>query len=1625
MRCFLSCVISWWFGGFFLTAQNGPDLVIEDVWAQGGQVLCQLANIGDAAAPPTHQTVLVVDGTEIGWGSIQTPLDPGESATINLTMSWQCSQTSDQMTVVADADDAIAESDETNNELVETWSCDQVPPVITAGPTLSQLAANQVTVKWTTDEASSSGVAYDFRAGMFQNTQVTAGFTKSHSVTLTGLTPFTTYQFYVRSNDPSANFVESEVHTFTTPQTGDTADPVVEDFLMTDGPLPPLDFRADVSDDTGVDHVAFFIDGAKFQTDYSHPFEAIFDPIREGFEEAALYQTHTFGAVAVDRVNKIDDMTNSLSLPKPCPINHFAFETPIDGQRLFIDEATVPPGTSPVQVAIYAQGFECSESSDIFGRPRRADRSVDRIELYVDDVLQWAVDDKTELLYDWDPVGKSIGDYAFKAKIINGTDCIPTVSTHTLTILERTAYVHIASRTVTRTDSHFTVTLTIENQGTAPLQVTSITDSLFGFQVVPKHWSWIDVSGEYDPDANTCAVRIETEQGIAAGDSHTFSYDIVPVMRPQGTHHFVGQNPIHVRYQFSGTTHAQQATIVKEGPHFDDDVADAFAASNYLIVTSPKALLERHNDAESQRLLETLAEFAIVRQAVLGYYHGHRTLRTGMDANDGVGAGHVFGEEWEQEIFVSNDEDDTVGYHRTANEGDFDAPGLSEFDGFAVGNVDSMALINHHPQDEVLVVDGHDQIGEVTCYMYEPVTKRFLDYPISSDWEPGDPFLTGDIRQRPGYPEDELIFVKSDGTVHYFYHQLTEEMVFASVYEPGDFVLTANVFGSSMEELVIGDKSENDLVFYDQDGTLLGTYDFDPNHPLSDLAGLAAGDVTDDAQDEFVGLDAVDDIVFVMDYSSFGSTGYFYKCSSDMELPTVPSDVLIVADVLDSTKEEILVGRKEQHDGDPLGHFDIFTYPFPGTTADRHTLDAMLNPLGAWADKMAPDWVNSGYLLIVGESDIVPAFANSWELSGEICYIESTDGFYGNTADGIKEPEISVGRIISNNAKKMREHIERTMDVLDGDPNFDKSDALVMAGRNKGAGGEAAFINMTLERWSIRDILGDMGFFVAELEDPDDPEFFTAAMNKDVIHLAGHGNWEHCDVITCDDVKASFDPGETAPLIYANSCLTGKYTMGASLAEVFLEHGAVAYIGATEISYAPYSKYLAEGYHRRYDVGVNAGLSLKEAKRHCAGDTAFARYNSAIFHLFGDPMLEPQGADKGADFVSAPSYKGPLAALQVIIPDYEVLSHETDEVSIPGGGHLVVPGEPIVPTYSVSIDYPFSHQVQDVILTSKTDVSYPLNLNIEVADPVEMSSGKSIARDAGSSPDWWPENDFDWDVRLLADGTTTLVIEIHPFSHNAITNESEFYQEFNFDIVETTTSLAVQFFDTTRPRYDAGEPIMANLHIENYGPVMDFLVEMTLDSEDTTQSMGFPLVLLHEVEGYATYSASLDPTGLDAGSYELTATIKDMTGDVQGAWTTHVALGKPFGVIRNLEITPECFVAGDNIQISCAFENTGDQVLSGRLMVDIIDLEHDETISFTRDFVDLAPGAQTSLVENWEATTRYSRMAMSGTATFDGMASPIAEYRFPADITQIHPDLPSWPVQNTVLDLLTNLFCDL
>ncbi|MFZ2959893.1 MAG: fibronectin type III domain-containing protein [Candidatus Ozemobacteraceae bacterium] len=100
---------------------------------------------------------------------------------------------------------------------------DPNPPVISDSK-VNALTSSTAAISWTTDEPADGQIDYGIGSSFGTTTPLQASFTIDHLLTLTSLKSETTYQFRIRSSDPSKNMATSKTLNFTTP---DVTPPVI------------------------------------------------------------------------------------------------------------------------------------------------------------------------------------------------------------------------------------------------------------------------------------------------------------------------------------------------------------------------------------------------------------------------------------------------------------------------------------------------------------------------------------------------------------------------------------------------------------------------------------------------------------------------------------------------------------------------------------------------------------------------------------------------------------------------------------------------------------------------------------------------------------------------------------------------------------------------------------------------------------------------------------------------------------------------------------------------------------------------------------------------------------------------------------------------------------------------------------------------------------------------------------------------------------------------------------------------------------------------------------------------------------------------------------------------------
>ncbi|RLF60766.1 MAG: hypothetical protein DRN25_01915 [Thermoplasmata archaeon] len=312
------------------------------------------------------------------------------------------------------------------------------------------------------------------------------------------------------------------------------------------------------------------------------------------------------------------------------------------------------------------------------------------------------------------------------------------------------------------------------------------------------------------------------------------------------------------------------------------------------------------------------------------------------------------------------------------------------------------------------------------------------------------------------------------------------------------------------------------------------------------------------------------------------------------------------------------------------------------------------NIIESWGKNyLNESWESEGYLLLVGEIEIIPSFVKGWDrdydLSDETIY--HTDYPYASTRGEAISPELHLGRIIGNTAADLIIPIRSSLDVHYGRAVFIKGQggkAVCISGWGNGEGGFWSDID------NIGSKLQDAGFSVVKIRGSsykksdgkvDQVRVYNELRNNSygasVIVYRNHGNdngraWS--GVVSSDPrVKKQYAGnisfGNSRPLVFACCCCAGQYEDNPNyspggengIAEAMLKIGAGVYIGSTEISMSNTNSEYSRDFFDRWldDPDKSIAQAWKETRRYAADEWWFEndRYWSAEYQFYGDPKF--------------------------------------------------------------------------------------------------------------------------------------------------------------------------------------------------------------------------------------------------------------------------------------------------------------------------------------------------------------------------------------------------------------------
>ncbi|MDG6218122.1 MAG: DNRLRE domain-containing protein [Candidatus Thermoplasmatota archaeon] len=1636
------------------------DILLKDIWHENELIYFEIINNGSEIINEGVDVSLFINDEFIINEYTVEQLEPGQNWISFFNYAWHCENYPQSILVWADYENNINEFNEENNLKEKTWICEQNSLEIISGPTLLEITPNSAAFSWETNIASDSTIAYGRFIDEFEYKKMNSSYTTIHIIELLDLQPYTMYCYSISSTNNIGESIESEKYFF---KTLPIQDEVVPNLILNNpGPIQGIQrIFAEATDNQKVEYVKFYFNNTLISTDYSPPYDCYIDSTKyeNGFHniKAIAYDTSNNQAqdtLKVDIVNFKDDTIPSITFHYPGKDQIVSGS--VDMNVSVNDDTALLYGTFLVDGNWSGNWYPSTEgaTNETFLFPwhtSSCSNGKHRIAFQIYD---------TEF---------NVG-IGYQDVIVNNT---PISS----------ANLDITSRKIIRNNNYFQVILTVKNVGQSVAEKITIHDSHQLFQPIAKNTTDAYYNLSFTPELTTWKMEIDSKVDIQPGSQQQYMYYVVPVLIPsantqpiKGGKSVSAIPPKSVLPIIGGTKYVNSTDLWYESSDKTDlfykriplssiEISDyhlACKSSDYLIVTSPRNLFTFNPLDDVNVLLSSMAELAQLKKGILGFLDPAAQVRMDFEKNDVVIAHDmnnkssaelivadsskdeicIYSLEDKTEFFTLND-GSTVPYHfnwwkKTNFPCGKKGEGFDKNDRLAVGQIGSLnhvsIVMSDYSEDKVYIYD--DKGSLISLLFYPTFFNGITGLAIGDVDNDG----SGEI----------IIADAAEDTIIFYYHtgRITGRITIP--LDENDGIIVGDFIGDEKEEIIIASDKHDTIYVYDNNGTLLQSF----NYRYDNGDGLAAGNMIStwpiDKEEIILGDPRGNDITILsgdgLELDWFSRELYSY-------------DGFTVGDMSGTGVCDVVIA-------DQVRNF-LEIHDLDQTTGNPYVLKDLLKPCGSWSSKLSQNWTREGYLLIVGETEIIPSWAGknfgSIDLvihGKELMKADITDYPYASTYGLEIIPELAIGRIIGNSAQDLRVPIETSINVEKNTPGYgyDHSNYFAVSGYPKGISGKAADINFKQLLWEITKIFHQKSIFGSVMNTPDytvynangsinevlshdsiEQQFFTAIPNHDIIFLSGHGSSGGWDEIKGSDVLTSNNPfGSVNPVVYAASCNTGGYHYGLSFAEAMLMKGAGAYYGATRWALSSHN-----GIHMKFFQEWDKGLSIGDVARDIKQKIAFkeisdyiypydkGRYYSSIFQVYGDPKY---GLDENSmnSFIkvntlfsltddSEKSGKEKTTMVQVNIPSYETETFDNQTyLMIPDGELLLVDGQPIVPSYQVIYEFPCSYHIQNIQVNQTTDqaIDSPIDLPIFREAIHDTTTNSFLPTEYIEENEWWPSRFFDWSI-YENNASSTLIIRLYPYQYNLKKEQARFINSINLDIHYVYSPIEITQIQLDKSVYEPGEPIDINLELLNTEKEeMDVILNGVIKLENAEKIYpSIPLTHLKSLRNTSTYDFTLDSSNLSIGYYAIVINIRNMQGNIIDSRTEYLKIGSVKGIISNLMAKAKVAQGKSIIDLSMQIYNVGSAPLTGTVFISAKNPTNNIVFQRRIDVENISKNDSKMVSSSWDVTDFDQKyFQLNALLFYDGTSSSLQTITF-----NFGEDYSSHETPLLLLDLLAAL----
>lgn len=1212
-----------------------PDLEVVDINCDFDMKLVSatIKNSGEEKVDKSFGIALYINEELKDYIDQNEPLNTGDSRKLFFKgYTLLCEKV--KVKVVIDVNNTVLETNEENNTLIKDCECekeeDKTPPKIIEGPTVTKITQTSAVIAWQTDEDSDSLVRYGNKGSKYQYKVEDSKFVKVHSITLKNLNPQTVYSFIVESKDSSGNLVRTKERLFETLPEEDSEKPTIN-LILPSKVRGFATIKAECRDNKGVSKVIFFIDEKPFFTDFSPPFEFIFDT------GMFIDGSHSFSASVFDFAGNFRDMRVSGNIRNLLPEDEspiiITIEEPAPHSEVY--------GTVRISATISSEYLygSITEAEILIDGESKLREEYGRCIPPVRHIPEgWRCPERS-ISYYWDTLHIPTGNYAIEVKAKDGSGNEKKKGILVRKIEEPDVTLPLTiTRNIERIGNYFAVSITVRNNAPSNSDYT-----VSNFKVVEISKGFQGVKGDrieanYSLTSQKTEITYTKAGSFTGGTSLTFNYEVVPILFDPNlstSRYYIGESEVTITYKDRwDRVYSLECPVSVSGALTTTKLNNAFSSADYLIVTNPTNLFGIYVRNDVNNLLANMAKLARKKNGVLGYLP---STATKTSFNRLIDARESGSDRW---FLKLKDDWISSGYLLIVGETEI-VPSFTETIGFnADGDPINVRSCDLPYADSASTYGTPDIsigriIGNSADALSRPITasigvhegggSRSKNALVTSGglgtWEM---FLktandAGSDLEGKGFTVDRLHYSK----------ELVKSL-FNVRFTHYDAFALGDIDGDGIDEILIAIDEDSKIYEYEPNGTLIRSI----NVRYTRYDGFATGDFDGDGQDEIViGVDE-DDKLYL-----YEPDGFFVD---DVTFNFTHWDIIATGDTDNDGKDEILIAKD---DDDTVTIYDVegarFVLKTTLTGIEFTSYDGFL-----CGNVMEGD-DNAEIIILRDDNETIRIYDRTGRRvstiddingdgSGDVFYTHY-DGFACGdcNGDGLDEIYIISDDGITDERRVIQKFnrysdegtwkwgkgnigsYEYKFDGIRYTDDTTRHDAFAIGNVLSGYNDEMVIAyNRNGDSSTIYTVSGERAHEIFI------DRFNTSARNKNVIVMRGHGNECYLSPMEPGNITANM---VNHPFVLGLSCLTGYYDLpdcgDYSMGEAYLDHGGGVYIGATEVSSSGLNNETARVYFDRWNMDTApAGKAFLDYKKYREASSDWKKWVYE-YNFYGDPKF--------------------------------------------------------------------------------------------------------------------------------------------------------------------------------------------------------------------------------------------------------------------------------------------------------------------------------------------------------------------------------------------------------------------